>query len=74
MEGGLSLDSELDLVSTYRVLGREDQAEQLIKELVKKNGKDQEALEKIDQLLEEPVSEHNRRQVAKLNKEGIGYY
>ncbi|GAA5316753.1 MAG: response regulator [Candidatus Pelagadaptatus aseana] len=70
----LTLDSELDLVSTYRQLDQKDRADQLLKQLLEKYKDDEAALRKIDQLLEEPVSDHNRKQVARLNKEGIGHY
>lgn len=70
----LELDSELDLVSTYRQLDMKDRADQLLKQLLDKYKNDEAALVKIDRLLEEPVSELNRQKVARLNKEGIGHY
>ncbi|NIB44547.1 response regulator [Pseudomaricurvus alkylphenolicus] len=70
----LSLDVQLDRVSTYLALGRKDRANDLLNELIEQYHDDQDALQRIDRWLEEPVSERNRRLVAKINNEGIHHY
>ncbi|UTA46513.1 response regulator [Simiduia sp. 21SJ11W-1] len=68
------IDTELDRVMAMQALGQPDKAQLKLKDLVAAFAEDQAALQKIDRLLEEPVSEENRRQVAKINKEGIHLY
>ncbi|WP_027330913.1 tetratricopeptide repeat-containing response regulator [Marinimicrobium agarilyticum] len=70
----LGLDASLELVKSYRALGRFDEAADLLKELVSVYGQSEADLEKIDRLLEEPVSEKNRQLVAEINQRGIGHY
>jgi len=42
--------------------------------LQEKNASDQEALQKLDKFLNEPVSDSNRELAAKFKREGIGLY
>jgi len=70
----VGLDAELDLVQAKFSAKEDAQAAILLNELAVKYKDDDEALQKIDRLLEEPVSETNRQRVAKINKEGIGLY
>lgn len=74
LEDAMNIDSEIDLVHTLQSLGKQKDADQLIQDLVEKYRKDEAALQKLDSLLEEPVSDINRKKVAALNKEGIGHY
>ncbi len=70
----LGLDASLELVKSYRALGRYDEAGELLRELVSVYGQNEAELEKIDRLLEEPVSQKNRQLVAEINQRGIGHY
>ncbi|WP_347329585.1 tetratricopeptide repeat protein [Marinimicrobium locisalis] len=70
----LGLEASLELVKSYRALGRYDEAAELLKELVSVYGQQEAELEKIDRLLEEPVSQKNRQLVAEINQRGIGHY
>lgn len=70
----LDLDASLDLVSALVVSGKHDRSEQLLKSLIEDYKGDQEAMDKIDRVLEEPASDANRRQVGQLNKKGIRFY
>lgn len=70
----LGLDASLELVKSYRALGRYDEAGDLLRELVAVHGQNEAELEKIDRLLEEPVSQKNRQLVAEINQRGIAHY
>jgi CheY-like chemotaxis protein len=70
----ITLDAELDWANTLVVLGKKLDADLFLTDLLDKYKDDQTALARIDQLLSEPVSDVNRKKVARLNKEGIGYY
>ena len=70
----ITLDAELDWANTLVVLGKKADADLFLTDLLDKYKDDQTALARIDQLLSEPVSDVNRKKVARLNKEGIGYY
>lgn len=74
LEAEVNIDSELELVHTYEALGKKKEAEQLTDDLLEKYRNDQSSLEKLDSLLEEPVSDLNRKKVARLNKQGIDLY
>ncbi len=77
IEGGdmlLEIDTELDYVQTIQSMGQPQEAETYLKSLIQRYKDDQYALEKIDRLLEEPMSEANRKKVAALNRDGIGFY
>lgn len=71
---GHNIDTDLDLVSALHYLGREPQAKNLLEKLIEKYQKDERALLKIDNLLEEPVSEKNRSKVSKMNRQGIALF
>ncbi len=68
------VDTELDMVVALRTSGQDEKAEQHLRSVIATYKNNQEALKKIDRLLEEPLSEENRKKVASINKEGIGYY
>jgi len=70
----LSLEAELDRVQAKFAAGDDAQANVLLQSLTNDSKGDDEALQKIDRLLEEPVSDVNRQRVAQINKEGIGLY
>lgn len=74
-ESGLQdIDTELDRVLAMQALGQRDKASAQLQKLTEAFSHDQVALQKIDRLLDEPVSEESRRQVAQINKEGIRLY
>lgn len=70
----VEIDTELDRVRAMQTLGQKDKAKMVLKELVVAFQDDQTALQKIDQLLDEPVSEESRQMVAAINKTGIELY
>jgi len=68
------IDTELDRVLAMQALEQFDKARDSLKGLIVAFKDDEPALHKIDRLLDEPVSEESRQQVAKINKEGIRLY
>lgn len=68
------LEVNIERVQTLQALGEHKQAESLLHELLQKYAHDQGALEKLDTLLAEPVSETNRTMIATVNREGIELY
>lgn len=72
--GLMDIDTELDRVMTLQALGQNAKANDRLVELVEAFKDDESALEKIDRLLDDPVSEAARKQVASINKEGIRLY
>lgn len=69
-----SLDVNLERVQALQALGEHAQAEALLHNLLQRYAYDQSALEKLDTLLAEPVSETNRALIATVNREGIDLY
>jgi len=67
-------ETELDRVYALFDLGENTRAKQCLNELVRLYEKDQKALEKLDVLLDEPLSEENRAKVKDINREGISFY
>lgn len=67
-------ETELDRVYALFDLGESKRAKQCLSELVRLYEKDQKALEKLDVLLDEPLSEENRAKVKDINREGISFY
>lgn len=70
----LSVETQLDHAMALSVNGKRREADKLLTGLIEHHRNDQQALEKIDRLLEEPQSDANRRTVAELNRSGIGHY
>lgn len=70
----LDLDASLELAKTYRATGRTTEASELLQELTSLHAGQERDLEKIDRLLEEPVSHKNRQLVAEINQRGISFY
>ncbi len=70
----LQLDTELDLAQSFFALGEDESAKALLHEMVEKYRDNEAALQRIDHLLEEPVSRDNRAMVAQINQDGIAYY
>ena len=72
--GGELLESRIEMIRVLRLLGRMDEAEVQLKALLLENVNNEEALQKLDVLLEEPRSEKNKLMVAEINKKGIAAY
>ncbi len=70
----LGLENRIDWVRALQSMGKTDEANAVIQQLLADNQGQQAALEKIDGLLEEPVSDKNRARVAAINKKGISFY
>lgn len=69
-----SIDREL---ARYQLLNTTEQyleANQLVDQLLDRFEKNPEVLKKLDKLLPEPQNDENRKQVAKMNKQGIDAY
>jgi len=70
----ITLEIKIELVKTLREQGNDTESERLIKELLEEYEGQEDQLEKIDCLLEEPCSAKNKAVVAKINKDGIAFY
>lgn len=74
MERDTQIDAEVDRIELLIALKEDEQANSLLRQLKEQFADDEEALEKLDKYLEEPVSEVNRAFVASVNREGIDLY
>jgi CheY-like chemotaxis protein len=72
--GDAALSAQIELVRTLRLLGKTDDAQQLLEELLHRYTGNEEQLQRLDVLLDEPRSEKNKLMVAEINKKGIGFY
>lgn len=70
----LGLDASLEMAKTYRATGKANEASELLQELTSMHAEQEQDLEKIDRLLDEPVSHKNRQLVAEINQRGISLY
>lgn len=70
----LSLKLQLDRVATYQSLDQHLKCADLLENLVDQYQDDEQALQSIDQWLDEPISEFNTKLVARINNEGITSY
>lgn len=69
-----NIDTDIARVKALQTLGENERADELVHGLTQHYAYDQGALERLDELLSEPVSEANRILVAQINREGIGLY
>ena len=69
-----NIDLEIELVKTHLSNHRLDDAHRLLDKMVIHYCNDQQALEKIDPFLAEPVSNGGKKLLAKVNKKGINAY
>ena len=69
-------DIHQDIQSVIQLLkvGDKIAADELLEQLKIKYADDEQALERLDQFLDEPVSEVNRTMVSRINREGISLY
>lgn len=70
----LPFDLELELLKGLQATGQKIAADELLQSLLERYKHSERELERLDLLLEEPVSEKNRLRVAAINKQGIASY
>lgn len=73
-ESAVNLELKIELVRTLRELGNKDESEKIIAELLEEYADNEDQLQKIDCLLDEPCSAKNKALVAQINKNGIAFY
>ena len=69
-----SLPVQIEMVRTLRLLGKTDEAQQHLNDLLQLYANNEEQLQELDVLLDEPRSEKNKLMVAEINKKGIAFY
>ena len=69
-----ALPIQIEMVRTLRLLGKEDEAQQRLNDLLQRYAGDEDQLQRLDVLLDEPRSEKNKLMVAEINKKGIASY
>ena len=69
-----ALSVQIELVRTLRLIGKTDEAQQLLGDLLHRYAGKEEQLQRLDVLLDEPRSEKNKLMVAEINKKGIAFY
>lgn len=69
-----TLSIQIELVRTLRLLGKTDDAQQLLGDLLHRYAAKEDQLQRLDVLLDEPRSEKNKLMVAEINKKGIAFY
>lgn len=73
-EETVELELRIELVRALRELGKTDESEKITADLLEEFADDEEQLQKIDCLLDEPCSAKNKALVAQINKNGIAFY
>jgi tetratricopeptide (TPR) repeat protein len=68
------IDVEIENINALIACGKNKEVQELIDEILVFYKNNQPALEKIDFLLEEPVSEKGKKTIGTINKKGIDYY
>ncbi|MDZ7923727.1 MAG: response regulator [Marinagarivorans sp.] len=66
--------TDIARVKAMHTIHEHEKADQLSQDLTRQYAKDQEALNQLDQVLNEPVSQQNRNVLAEANKKGIALY
>lgn len=69
-----ALSVQIELVRTLRLIGKADDAQLLLGDLLHRYAGKEEQLQRLDVLLDEPRSEKNKLMVAEINKKGIAFY
>lgn len=69
-----SLPVQIEMVRTLRLLGKTDEAQQRLSDLLQRYAGNEDQLQRLDVLLDEPRSEKNKLMVAEINKKGIAFY
>lgn len=73
-EGSPGIDVEIEVVNALRACNKTEEAQKKIKELLAIYAGDEAALEKLDYLLNEPVSIKGKKHLSETNKNGINAY
>lgn len=71
---GVLFESEMEYVLALTALGKKEVANQQLVDLCVKYQSDEEKLQVLDDLLDEPISNKNKKIVAEINKTGINQY
>ena len=69
-----ALPVQIEMVRALRLLGRNNDAQKCLADLLEHYAADEQQLQKLDVLLDEPRSEKNKLMVAEINKKGIAHY
>lgn len=69
-----ALDVQIETVRALRMLGKTNEAQEHLNELLQRYAGSEDKLQKLDVLLDEPRSEKNKLMVAEINKKGISLY
>ena len=69
-----AVGTDLDKYHALKANEKEADAERFIKHLQDKYQADEQSLQALDEWLDEPVSQENKRKVSAMNNEGIGLY
>ncbi len=69
-----TIEAGMDYAAALKSIGENRKADLVLQGLEKLFGKDQQSLEKLDLMLDEPASEANKKIVAKINQQGINAY
>jgi tetratricopeptide (TPR) repeat protein len=69
-----ALAVHIEMVRTLRLIGKADEAQALLDNLLHRYAGKEEQLQRLDVLLDEPRSEKNKLMVAEINKKGITFY
>ncbi|HOY22138.1 MAG TPA: response regulator [Cellvibrio sp.] len=70
----VTLDTRIELVRALRELGNKAESDKIIADLLSEYEGDEDQLQKLDCLLDEPCSAKNKALVAQINKDGISFY
>ncbi len=68
------VDTDIAHIKALQTIGETARADERLHQLLQFYAHDQPALQKLDALLNEPMSEANRQWVAQINREGIDLY
>lgn len=68
------VDVKVELVKALRELGHVEKSDKIVAELLISCAGQEDLLQKVDCLLNEPSSAKNKVMVAKINREGIAFY
>lgn len=68
------IDVEIEHINALIAHGKSNEVPALLEDMLVHYKNDQDALEKIDFLLEEPVSNKGKKTIGTINKRGIDYY
>jgi DNA-binding NarL/FixJ family response regulator len=69
-----TLPVQVEMVRALRLLGKTDEAQQRLSDLLLRYADKEDQLQRLDVLLDEPRSEKNKLMVAEINKKGIAFY